>query len=266
MAIEDIEETGQPADNKPEGNAPSQEPQPSSPEPKAEAKEDRAGWIPPQAHGAEKARRRKAEAELNQYRGYIRALEEQQKNQPQTLQQPQPQQPLPDWYTDPEAAWKARIDTSVTPEMARLKQQVEDFQRKSAETPKQVLYETSRMVATAVHGKETVDTAYEALDNAMKANPAFDAEMKARLSVSNDPYGEIVRWHKTHAEKPNNIEAEVERRLAERLGQMGVAPQMQPYAPQSPYPSNFANSRNAGGKQNSSWGGPKPLTEIFGGR
>lgn len=266
MAVEDqgLEVTGQSADNRPEGNAPV--PEQSPPEPKAKASDDRTGWIPPQAHGAEKARRRKAEAELNQYRGYIQALEQQKAQQ--APQAPQQQQPLPDWYTDPEAAWKARVDTSITPEMRAIKQQLEEFQKKSADAPKQVLYETSRMVANGIHGEQTVQAAYEALDTAMKADPRMDTEMKARLAASSDPYGEIVRWHKTQAEEPQDMESEVERRVAERLAQMhGGAPQMQPYAPQpSPYPSNFANSRSAGGKQNGAWGGPKPLTDIFGGR
>jgi hypothetical protein len=268
MAIEDkIEETGQSADDRPEGNAPVPEPK-LSPEPdKAQAKpEDRNGWIPPKAHDAEKARRRKAEQEAAQLRGYLTAFQEQLNKQPAQPQQPQQQQPLPNWYDDPEAAWKARVETAITPEMASIKRQLEEFQKRSADAPRQVLAETSRMVANGIHGEDTVKAAYEAMDTAMKADPRFDAEMKARLSASSDPYGEIVRWHKTNTEKPHDIEAEVERRLAERLAQMGGAPHMQPYAPQSPYPSNFANSRNAGGKNSSAWGGPKPLTEIFGGR
>jgi hypothetical protein len=124
------------------------------------------------------------------------------------------------------------------------------------------------MVANGVHGEEAVNAAYEALDTAMKADPRLDAEIKARLQTSRDPFGEIVRWHKTQSERnaPQDVEAEVERRLAERLAQMngGYAPQSQPYAPQQPYPSNFANSRNAGGKQSQAWGGPKPLSEVFG--
>jgi hypothetical protein len=103
----------------------------------------------------------------------------------------------------------------------------------------------------------------------MKSDPRLDAEIKARLSTSSDPYGEIVRWHKTQAERqPRDIEGEVERRVAERLAQMtGGAPPASTYAPQQPYPSNFANSRSAGSSKNGQvWGGPKPLSEIFGGR
>jgi hypothetical protein len=273
MTNEDLREAGQSADDRPEGNAPVPEPAPSTQQPdKTEAKSDsRDGWIPPKAHDAEKARRRKAEQEAAQLRGYLTAYQEQLKVQPgqQQPQAPQAQQPLPDWYTDPEAAWKARYERSVVPEIGEIKKQLEQFQGNLRQTPQQVLSETSRMVANAVHGEDTVKAAYEALDTAMKSDPRLDAEIKARLSTSSDPYGEIVRWHKTQAERqPRDIEGEVERRVAERLAQMtGGAPPASTYAPQQPYPSNFANSRSAGSSKNGqAWGGPKPLSEIFGGR
>jgi hypothetical protein len=273
MTNEDLRETGQSADDRPEGNAPIQELPPSPPEGKADAKpEDRTGWIPPKAHTVEKNRRRQAEQEAAQLRGYLSALQE----QVRTVQQPQQQAPsqpqaMPDWYTDPEAAWKARYQHSVEPEIGSIRKQMEDFQGRLSQTPKQVLFETSRMVANNVHGEDAVRTAYEALDTAMKADPRLDAEIKARLQVSTDPFGEIVRWHKNQAEKANqpDMDAEVERRVAERLAHMnGTAPPpMSSYAPQSPYPSNFANARNSGSKQNgAAFSGPKPLREIFGGR
>jgi hypothetical protein len=274
MTQEELRESGSSADDRPEGNAPSQEPAQIQAEPKekAQASEDRQGWIPPKAHDAEKARRRKAEQEAAQYKGYIQAYQQQieaMKAQPSQPAQSQPQTPLPDWYTDPEAAWSARYQQKVQPEIGQIKKQIEEFQQKLQGTPKEVLYETSRMVANGVHGEDTVKAAYEALDSAMRSDPRLDAEIKARLQTSSDPYGEIVRWHKQQAKQVPDVDAEVERRVAERLQQYGGAPaSQQPYAPQqSQYPSNFANSRNAGGSRtNGAWGGPKPLTDIFGGR
>src|SRR6476659_6728464 len=264
MTEEDLRDSGQSADDRPEGNAPSQEQLKPDPKEKAQAQpEDREGWIPRKAHDAEKGRRRKAEQEAAQYRGYIQAYQQQieamKAQPPQPAQPSQPQAPLPDWYTDPEAAWNARYQHKVEPEIGQIKKQIEKFQESIQQTPKQVLYETSRMVANGVHGEDTVKAAYEAMDTAMKADPRLDAEIKARLSVSSDPFGEIVRWHKQQAQSGGtDVDAEVERRVAERLAQFGGHPGagQQPYAPQQPYPSNFANSRNAGGKQSGAWGGP----------
>jgi hypothetical protein len=276
MTNEDLRESGSSADDRPEGNAPIPETSQVRVEPKEKAQqaepEDRSGWIPRKAHDSEKSRRRKAEQEAAQLRGYLTAYQQQMeamKAQPQQpASQSQPQQPLPDWYTDPEAAWSARYQQKVQPEIGEIRKQIEEFQKKLQGTPREVLYETSRMVANGIHGEDAVKAAHEALDSAMKADPRLDAEIKARLMASSDPYGEIVRWHKQQADKGVDVDAEVERRVAERLQQYGggQAP-MQPYAPQqSQYPSNFANSRNAGGKTNGAWGGPKPLNEIFSGR
>jgi hypothetical protein len=271
MANEDLIQAGQPADDRPEGNAPSQEqlpPQQTEKSPQeTKQPESRDGWIPPKAHDAEKSRRRRAEQEAAQLRGYLEALKQQAPQQTQPAAPAAPPQ-MPDWYTDPEAAWNARYQHKVEPEIGAIRKQMEGFQQSIQQTPRQVLLETSRMVANGVHGEETVKAAYEALDTAMKADPRLDAEIKARLGTSQDLFGEIVRWYKQQSERSNppDIDAEVERRVAERFAQMngGYVPQSQPYAPQQPYPSNFANSRNAGGKQPGAWGGPKPLTDIFG--
>lgn len=272
MIDDDLVVAGQSADE-PQNDAPNQQQrdeggkfagkQPETQAPETQAAEEIKGrQIPIQALDAEKARRRKAEQEAFQLRGYLQALQGQQKsNQPQ-----EPAKPLPDWYSDPEAAFKARLEPTLQKLQEQLQQQ--------GAAPRQVAEQTSRMIAEDKYGPEAVSTAYQAADEAMSTNPAVKAMLQARLNASQHPYGELVKWHKEQAalsrvgDDPDAfIEAEVQRRLAEAGGQQQQPPGLaQSRAPAHPMPSNFANSRNAGGRSTPAWGGPKPLGELFGGR
>lgn len=202
---------------------------------------------------AERQARERLERELYELRGQFTAFQ-QQPRAPEA-----PLQPPPDWWTDPDAALKARL------------QPIEERLRDAGQGPQQVRESMSRMIALDKHGPEAVNAAYRAADEAMRSNPAMNAMLRARLSASEHPFGELVKWHKEQTalsrvgDDPDAfIEAEVARRLAGREQPQPEEP-AQPRAPQ-PMPTNFANSRNAGARSAPAWGGPKPLTDIFGGR
>lgn len=223
--------------------------------------EDRKGWIPPQAHDAEKARRRKLQEENFQLKGYLQALQQQPK--PQAPQEPA--KPLPDWYSNPDDAHEARV-APLREEIRKLKEQVE-----SGSLSRPVLEATSRQIAMSQHGIEAVQTAFEAANERMSNDPAFNAAMKARLSASDHPFGELIKWHKEQSalqrvgDDPDAyIEAEVQRRLAEAGGQpAGHAQQRAPVLPER-LPADFSNARNAGGRGQPAYGGPKSLDELYG--
>ena len=53
----------------------------------------------------------------------------------------------------------------------------------------------SRLLAEEKHGSDTVRAAYNALGQAMQADPAVQTDY-LRIMRSNHPYGELVTWHK----------------------------------------------------------------------
>jgi hypothetical protein len=234
-----------------------------SAEQQQDAPRDEGGkQIPIQALDAEKARRRKAEQESHQLRGYLQALQQQPKPAP-TAQQ-EPEKPLPDWYAEPDKAFDARMERVLKPILEKLEA--------AGASPRQAIETTSRQIAIDRHGTEVVQEAFNAANERMGLDPAFNAAMKARLNASDHPFGELIKWHKEQSalsrfgdDPEAAFEAEVERRLAERMGQQpaGHAQQRAPVLPPT-LPSNFANARNAGGNRAPAYGGPKPLNEIFG--
>lgn len=230
----------------------------AAPEVEAEPHEaDQSGMVPVGALHAERAKGRKYTEELAETR---KALEElramvMQPRQPQPSQAPpQPQQPqeAPQWWDDPDKAFEHHARQALDP-----------FQ--------QALMFNARLTAEAVHNPETVKEA-EAAFNAAAANGHIDPEVHRRINSSPNPYHAAVQWHQ-HVKRQEALnkygddpeaafEAEVQRRIAERMGN-----QQQP-SPQTPQamPSSFAAGRNAGPRAAPQWSGPKPLSEIMGGR
>jgi hypothetical protein len=221
-------------------------------------KEEGGKQIPIQALDAEKARRRKAEQEAFQLRGYLQALQQ----QPKPAAPQEPPKALPDWYSDPDKAFEARIEQALKP----LREKMEA----AGATPRQAIETTSRQIAIDRHGVEAVQTAFQAAHEAMGSDPAVNAMLRARLDASDHPFGELIRWHKEQSalqrvgDDPDAyIEAEVQRRLAEAGGQpAGHAQQRAPVLPER-LPADFSNARNAGGRQ-PAYGGPKSLDELYG--
>lgn len=180
----------------------------------------------------------------------------------QNRQQPaQAPEQSPDWFQDPDAAFAHNIKQAVDPIQSALQSQREGF---------------SQMLAVKDHGADVVQAAQRELEQRVRSNPEAARYDYQRIMASPHPYEELVNWHKQQSalqrvgsDPDAFIEAEVTRRLAA----MGHAPQPQQAAPQQQpaapgaMPSNFAGGRSAaprGGAGNTS--GPRPLSDIFGGR
>jgi hypothetical protein len=99
--------------------------------------------------------------------------------QQQSQQQPGPQQPPADIWSDPDAYLNGRINP--------LAEQARD-------AIQQVKESTSRILATDKYGEEVVNTAFSELARQMQTGQGqFDYQ---RIMASQHPYGELVKWHK----------------------------------------------------------------------
>lgn len=235
--------------------------EPEKPEANAEGEgKSGDGKVP---HGALHAARMKAHEERQRREAAERRLAEYEQRfaqpAPQQVQQPTPMTPedrLTAFLADPDAFLEAELQKRLQPLQQTLSVQQE---------------RQSEMWAVKDHGAQTVDDAkLAALELQEQGGPAFDL-LVTRLKASPHPFDELVTWHKEQAairqygsDPQAYINAEVERLLAERMGQ---APQQQPPAAQKPntqaMPSSFANARNAGPRGGQGYGGPRPLSEIL---
>lgn len=217
-----------------------------------------------EASRADRERAERLERELYELRGQFTAFQ----SQPRAPQEAP--KPPPEWFDDPDAALEARLEARIKP----LREQLQS----AGQRPNDVLETISEMMAVEKYGAETVQTARAELDKAMRADPAFNAAVHARLRNSKHPYGELVKIHKERAalsrfgdDPEAAFEAEVQRRLAAARQTDGApSEQEQPITPAAPkppvMPGNFANSRSAGARNAPQWSGPKPLSELYGGR
>ncbi len=171
------------------------------------------GAIPPAALAAsrQKAREKEQEADalrtqLAQLQGQVELLSRQTR-QPQVAPKVEEPKPTPEIWEDPNGF----VQAALTPVQQQLQQQAERF---------------SMRMAVKEYGKDVVQEAYAALGAAMQAgDPSARAEYQ-RIKASDDPYEDIVQWHKrsqtlkTVGDDPNAwLEAEIEKRLADPVHQ-----------------------------------------------
>lgn len=245
QAREQAQQDQQPPD--PRQEQPEQQPpDPNKPPP---------GFIPQQAFDARLA---KAEEKFNER---YSALE----NQLRTFQlQHRPPQaepkPPPDFFENPDAAFEARLQKAISPIAQSQSQIVENF---------------SRMMAAEKFGTEAVEQAMGDLTSRVNANPQGMRSTYDRIMSNPHPYGELVRWHKeqaalkTYGDDPEAWRtAERERIRAELLAEGPGGQNQQQQPPQRPQsmPTSFASARNNGPRSAVAFSGPKPLSEIMGGR
>lgn len=187
------------------------------------------GRVPQQALHAsrEKEREARQEAEtlrnqLAQMQGQIELLSRQTR-QPQAAPKVEEQKPLEPWD-------EGYTESILTPLQQQLQQQAERF---------------SMRLAVKEYGKDIVQTAYQALGEAVRAgDPSARAELQ-RIKQSDDPYDDIVQWHKrsqtlkTVGDDPNAwLEAELEKRLADPVHQGKILERIQATAAQNVTRSN----------------------------
>lgn len=129
--------------------------------------------IPPSRLREEAEARRAAERDRDELRERLARLEAQQR-QPQQQQQEQ-RKPAEFWDNPDE--WGRSLVTPIQEQLFQQRQGV------------------SRLLAEEKHGADTVKAAYQALGEAMQADPAVQTDYM-RIMRSNHPYGELVAWHK----------------------------------------------------------------------
>lgn len=162
------------------------------------------GKVPQQALHAAREKEREARNEVDQLRQQLAVLNGQMQMLSRSQAPQAPQEPTKaDFWEDPDG-WGNSL---LSPIQQQMQQQNERWSRRFAEQQ---------------HGAETVNSAYQALGQAMQAgDPAAVAEFQ-RLKQSDHPFGDIVAWHKrqttmsTVGDDPNAwFEAEMERRMAD---------------------------------------------------
>lgn len=180
---------------------------------------------------------------------------------------PKPQaeapKPVPHFFDDPDAAFDNRLRAAIDPIQQSQTSIVENF---------------SRMMASDKFGEDTVNAAMSEIEKRVNQNPQGMRATYERIMRAPHPYGELVKWHKevsalsTYGDDPEAyINAEVERRIAAAQGgqHQDGGQQHQPQTSQTQpqaMPRTFAQSRNNGPRSAPQSSGPRPLSEIMGGR
>lgn len=197
-----------------------------------EGAEEPAGNIPPAALAASRQKAREKEQEADQLRTQLAELRGQvdvltrQTRQPQVAPKVEEPKPTPEIWEDPNGF----VQAALTPVQQAMQQQAERF---------------SMRLAVKEHGKETVQAAYAALGQAIQAgDPSARAEYQ-RIKASDDPYEDIVQWHKRSqtlqkvGDDPDAwLEAEMEKRLADPAYQGKILERIQATASQNATRSN----------------------------
>lgn len=108
----------------------------------------------------------------------------------------------------------------------------------------------------------------------VRSDPQANRHLYDRVAKSSQPYSELVKWHKEQAtlsrvgnDPEAYINAEVERRLAERASQQQQHPQAHATRgdPTQGLPQSFAAARNDGPRSASqAFSGPRTLRDIMG--
>jgi hypothetical protein len=160
---------------------------------------------------------------------------------------------------DPDAAIGSRVQQAIQPLQQGQRDIVENF---------------SKMIASDKFGEEAVNAAEAELRNRVASDPRGTLFDYQRIMASPHPYGELVKWHKaqsalsTYGDDPTayreKLRAEI---LAEMQGGQ-LQPGQQAQTSQTPpvMPTNFAGARNAGPASAPAYSGPRPLSDIMGGR
>lgn len=252
-ASEQPDQQTQPA-NEPQYEAQTQEP---------EQQQHPDGYVPIQALDAERGKGRKYKEELadvnrrfgefqQQFTGFIQAFQGQQRPQ-----QAQPPQEAPAIWDNPDGFVDHRVSQA-------LQGQVDPI--------REAIMFNSRLTAEAYHKPEAVRAAEDAFNEAARTGQ-IDPREHARINSSPNPFHAAVLWHKqTSALSQIGSDPDAYRErvraelLAEMQGQTAPFARPQPNGAPPAMPSSFAAGRSAGPRATPQWSGPKPLSEIMGGR
>lgn len=157
----------------------------------AQARRDAEQRLQEATRMAEEANRRAAE-----YENYLRQQREQQQRQ---------QQPVPDFLEDPDKFVAHGVKEAIDP-LHNSVQQVREYY--------------SQQLAVQRFGEETVNSAYKALDDALKHRDPEASNLFARMQNAIDPFSLMVNWHKRNtvvSQIGDDPQAWFEKQLEERL-------------------------------------------------
>ncbi len=224
--------------------------QPAEQQPATQEQRPPEGYVPIQALDARLAKERERyETQLQQRDMQIQQYLRQQAKPPEAPKPP------PDIFENPDAAIDYRLQQAMQPVQQGQQNIVENF---------------SRMMASDKHGEEAVNAAYAEMQNRMQSNPRGAQFDYQRIMASPHPYGELVKWHKSQAALStygDDPTAYREKLRAELMAEMQGGQQQAPQTQQPPVmPTSFAGARNAGPSTAPAFSGPRPLSEIMGGR
>lgn len=195
------------------------EPEAEEPEPEPEAETEHNAPVAAVIAERRKAqaaneRAEKLEREMAEMRGQMTAL----MARPSQPAQQQPQQepkPAPTVWDDPDG-WSKHLLDPVQQQLTEMR------------------FMTSQSAAIAEFGKDAIAAAEAALKEAVTSGQLDGGALKAQLSQSRDPVGDVVRWHQN---SPAVQEKSLRDKLkAEIMAELGIDPN-KPANP-SPAPSN----------------------------
>lgn len=158
--------------------------------------------------------------------------------------------PAPDFWENPDEFLKG----AIAPLEQKLSEQAEKL---------------SMRLAVKEHGREVVQTAYAALGAAMQAGDPNARVEYQRIKASDDPYGDMVEWHKhsqAQAEIGSDPVAYREKLKAEILAELQAGNGQQQQAPAAAatvMPTDLAGTRNVGSRSGPAWSGPQSINDIF---
>ena len=243
---EEVQPAAEPEIEAQTDETPPAEQEPSDDEPK--------GWQYA-AYKDEKTKRQELEAELKSRDDRLAEMQ----RQTQELQQ---------FYQQQQAQAQQQQDPQGFQVQQLVGQQVSQVEA-------QMRLNTSRMMASNVHGAEKVSAAEKAFHETLRANnPAEYQALAAQYGVDPDPVGRIMEWHKRHeviskmGDDPEAyIAAQAEAKAKEMLAQMQQVPNPgTPAQPAQVMPSDLSQARNVGSRTGSNWSGPTDLSSALGER
>lgn len=210
-----------------------------------------SGYVPIQSLDAERGKRKAAEERYEQDMRRMQELE----RQIQALSNPpkptEPPKPPPALWDDPDGY----LQHQLTP----VQQQMQEM--------REVLQETQ---AISTHGAAKVQAAKQAAEALF--NTPQGAALGRELMAGGNPFDNLVKWHErqtVNAEIGGDLEAYKQKVIQDYLAAQQQHPQPTPTpqpAPAPNLPTAFAKTPAGGPRGGAEYGGPRPLSEIMGGR
>ena len=109
------------------------------------------------------------------------------------------------------------VDLYADPD-AWAKEQLSPIEQRMADMQTTLTLRASRAENVAIHGREAVDAAEKAIDEAVKARDPDIPALQAKLRATDDPVGVAIQWHKSRSitqEIGGDIEAYKEKLLSD---------------------------------------------------